>query len=325
MAAPAPSKTSLRNRRREAALGYAFLAPAFAILALFHIYPLLAVVYGSLFRNWGSPKAAFCGLENFDRALSGSQFWHSLLITVYYVLGTAPVAMALGFAIAALLHQKIRAKTFYRAAYFLPYVTSTVAAAAVFRWIFGLNPRSPANIALGWLGLEPAYWTHEPRGILELAAGALGFSGYPAWAGGPSLALVCVMFFSVWHMLGFSIVVFLAGMSAIPNEVYEAAEVDGANWRQRTLHVTLPLLSPTVFFLSVISIIRAFQSFNDIFILTPIERANSTRNVIMLIVSYMREGGDLGFASAVSCILFLIVLSLTLVQMRVFERKVHYQ
>lgn len=321
---PAGSAAQAR-RRKESLLAYAFLGPAFLPLAVFFLYPLAAVFVGSFFRGWGTKRQVFAGLENFDRVLGGAEFWQSLLITVYYVLGTAPVALALSFLIAGLLHQQIRARGFYRAAYFLPYVTSTVAAATVFRWIFGLSDRSAANIAACWLGLGKQQWTQEPRGLFELIGHHFGFQSWPAWAGGPSLALLCVMAFAVWHMLGFNIVVFLAGLSAIPKELYEAAEVDGANWRQRTLKVTLPLLSPTLLFLGIVSLIRSFQSFNDIYILTPYQRTETTRNVILLIYSNMVARADLGYASAISFVLFLIVLSLTLLQMRLLERRVHYQ
>ncbi|MCX7014454.1 MAG: sugar ABC transporter permease [Candidatus Sumerlaeota bacterium] len=312
-------------QRREAILAYGFLLPAFAPLAVFFLYPLAAVFAGSLFRDWGTPLRRFAGVENFDLVLGGSEFWRSLLITVYYVAGTAPVALALGFLIASLLHQQIRARGFYRASYFLPYITSTVAAAAVFRWIFGVGPRSAANVFVGWFGFEKLQWTLEPRGLFEMIADGLGFQGYPAWAGGPSLALLCVMAFAIWHMLGFNIVVFLAGLSAIPKELYEAAEVDGANWRQRTTQITLPLLSPTLLFLGLVSVIRAFQSFNDVYILTPVQRSYTTRNVIMLIYQRMVERTDFGYASAISFVLFLIILSLTLLQLQLFEKRVHYQ
>jgi multiple sugar transport system permease protein len=310
---------------KEPALAYLFLAPAMVVLAVFWLYPLVAVFVGSFFHDWGTAGREFVGLRNFDQALGGSEFWESLLVTGYYVLGTAPVALALGFLIAVFLHQQIRARGMYRTAYFLPYVTSTVAAAEVFRWIFSVSERSPANVALDWLGLDKLQWTEEPRGILEMAANGLGFENFPAWAGGPSLALACVMGFSVWHMLGFNIVVFLAGLSTIPKDLYEAAEIDGASWGQRTWGVTLPLLTPTLVFLTIISVIRAFQSFNDVFVLTPVERYYSTRNVVMLIVSCMREKSELGYASAVSFLLFLIILGFTLLQMRLFERRTHYQ
>lgn len=310
---------------KEWALAYGFLAPAFLVLAVFVLYPLVAVLVISLFRGWGTKSVTFCGMENFDRVFGGGDFWESLLITIYYVVGTAPVALVLSFVIAAMLHRQIRGRAFYRSAYFLPYVTSTVAAAAVFGWIFGLSERSPANIVLHWIGVPRQFWTQEPRGIVELLANGVGIADFPTWAGGPSLALVCVMLFSIWHMLGFNIVVFLAGMTTIPREIHEAAEVDGASWFQRTFRVTLPLLSPTVFFLTLISVIRAFQTFNDVYILTPYQRTATTRNVIMLIYNNMVDRSDFGYGSAISFVLFLIILLLTLIQIRLFERKVHYQ
>lgn len=312
-------------KKREWLLAYILLLPAAIPLLIFSIYPIFAVFAGSFFQGIGRGDMQFVGTLNFDRVLGGREFWHSLLVTVYYVLGTMPLALIIAFLIAALLHQRIRARGMYRTAYFLPYITSTVAAAAVFRWIFGVSRRSLANVALTGMGLPQQLWVQEPRGIFELIAGHFNYVNFPQWAGGPSLALVCVMIFSIWHMLGFNIVIFLAGLSAIPKEVYEAAEVDGANWWQKTRYVTLPLLTPTLFFLMIISTIRAFQTFNDIYIITPSERSNSAQNLVMLIVSKMREGGDFSFALAVSFLLFLMILGLTIAQLRLFERRVHYQ
>lgn len=310
---------------RDTLLAFLMLLPAAVPLLVFSLYPISAVFFGSFFDGVGPGKLRFAGMLNYDRVLGGEAFWESLVITVFYVLGTLPFALGIAFVIAALLHQQIVGRGMYRTAYFLPYITSTVAAAIVFTWIFGISDRSLANLLFASLDLPQQRWVQEPRGILELIAHHFGVRAYPQWAGGPSLALLCVMVFSVWHMLGFNIVVFLAGLSAIPKEIYEAAEVDGAGWWQRTRHVTLPLLAPTWFFLGIVSTIRAFQSFNDIYIITPTERLNSTRNLVMLIVAKMREGGDYGYAMAVSCLLFFMILGLTLAQMRLFERKVHYQ
>lgn len=310
---------------REWMLAYLFILPAAIPLLVFSLYPIAAVFLGSFFKDVDTAAPHFVGLANFDAVLGGREFWHSLLVTVYYVLGTAPTALILAFLIAALLHQRILARGMYRTAFFLPYVTSTVAAASIFRWIFGISQHSVANITFSWLGLPSQGWVQEPRGILELIANHFGIMQFPSWAAGPSLALCCVVIFSVWHMLGFNIVVFLAGISAISREVYEAADVDGANWWQKTRYITLPLLSPTIFFLFIISTIRSFQSFNDIYILTPVERTNSTQNIVLLIVSKMREGGDYGFALAVSFLLFVIIMGLTLMQTRLFEKQVHYQ
>ncbi len=320
-----PQIGASRTNTRESFLAYAFILPAAIPLLLFSLYPIAAVFFGSFFKDVDTQTPHFVGLANFDAVLGGREFWHSLLVTVYYVLGVAPVAIILSFLIATLLHQNILARGMYRTAFFLPYVTSTVAAASIFRWIFGISQRSVANIVFNWFGLPQQGWVQEPRGIFELIANHFGATEFPLWAAGPSLALCCVIVFSIWHMLGFNIVVFLAGISAISRDVYEAADVDGANWWQKTRYITLPLLSPTMFFLLIISVIRSFQSFNDIYILTPVERTNSTQNLVLLIVSKMREGGDYGFALAVSFILFLIIMGLTLAQVRLFERQVHYQ
>jgi multiple sugar transport system permease protein len=211
----------------------------------------------------------------------------------------------------------------FRTLYFLPYVTSTVAAAMVFRWIFSTGESGVANTVLGWLRISPSRWCNEPTGMFTLLAEKVGLT-LPAWAGGPPLALVCVMVFSIWHSLGFDIVIFLAGLSAMPREVFEAAEVDGASARQKAWHVTLPLLTPTLFFLAIISTIRSFQTFNQIFMMTPVGNRSSTMNLTMLIFSRFYENPHYGLATATAVALFLIILTLTVFQLKVLGPRVHY-
>jgi len=299
---------------------YRYLAPAALLLLAFAVWPLIHAVNLSLRSHRGQE---FVGLDNYAALLSGSEFWRALAISVWYVVGTVPITMVLGFLVASLLFQQLRARGLFRTIYFLPYVTSTVAAAMVFRWIFSNSESGAANAVLGWFGAEPSRWCHEQTGVFALLAEQVGLL-LPAWAAGPALGLVCVMTFSIWHTLGFDIVIFLAGLSAIPREVYEAAEVDGANARQKAWNVTLPLLSPTLFFLAIISTIRSFQTFNQIFMMTPTGNRSSTMNLTMLIFKRFYEAPDYGLATAVAVVLFLIILALTVFQLRVLGPRVHY-
>ncbi len=306
--------------RRKSWQAYLYLAPAAVLLLAFSIYPLGHAVGMSLRSHSGDE---FVGLDNYRVLLGGGQFWRALGVSGWYVVGTVPVTMILGFLIASLLFQRLRARGMFRTIYFLPYVTSTVAAAMVFRWIFATGESGLANTALDWLGMSPSRWCNEPTGVFTLLAEQVGLT-LPAWAGGPALSLVCVIVFSIWHALGFDVVIFLAGLSAVPREVYEAAEVDGAGPVQKAWRITLPLLTPTLFFLVIISTIRSFQTFNQIYMMTPVGNRSSTMNLTMLIYHRYYEHPNYGLATTAAVLLFVVMLGLTAVQMRVLGRRVHY-
>ena len=309
--------------RRQGGQAYLYLAPAAVLLLGFSIYPLLHAFNMSLQTEWLKESQHYVGLRNYTTLLTSAEFWNALGVSVWYVLGTVPVTLALSFFVANLLFQKLRALGLYRTIYFLPYVTSTVAAAMVWRWVLEPSHRGVANTILGWLGVDPLGWYNEPRGVFALIADGLGI-GLPAWAAGPSLALVTVILFGIWHALGFCVVIFLAGLSALPREVYEAADVDGAGGWQKLRHITLPLLSPTLYFLAIISTIRAFQTFNEFFVLTSEQCTGSTQSLTMLIFNQCYNEFHYGLATAAAILLFAIMLGLTALQMRVVGRRVHY-
>ena len=318
---------------------YLYLAPAALLLLVFSIYPLIHTLDMSLHVKWGKPAQEFVGLQNYKNLLHDEEFSQALGVSIWYVLGTVPVALFLSFLIANILFQKLRARGMFRTIYFLPYVTSTVAAAMVFRWIFAPDSAGLANAVLlrlaglvntvaSWFGagpfhISPQRWFLESTGVFQLLAEGLGVH-WPAWAAGPSLALVCIILFSIWHALGFDVVIFLAGLSAIPREMYEAAQVDGAGALERLRHITFPLLSPTLFFLTVISVIRSFQTFNQIYVLTREQSVGTTQNLTMLIFNQFYDGANIGAATATAVVLFLILLGLTAFQMRVLGPRVHY-
>jgi len=208
------SSQPLRDRLREHVTGWLYVGPAAAVLGLFFVFPVGYALYVSLHR-WSLTREAFVGLENYGRAFGDPEFGRALLVTVYYVVGTVPASLFLGLLIANLLAQRIRWRSVYRTVYFLPYVTSVVAAAAVFLWIFYPNEQGLANVVLGWLGVPAQAWVEESRGVLALLLEPMGVA-LPPWAGGPSLALVCVMVFSVWGSVGFYVVVLLAALTNVP-------------------------------------------------------------------------------------------------------------
>lgn len=322
---PVPGRR--RGRYPEALLAYALLLPSAVVLGLFSFAPLVNALALS-FREWRNEPGGWVGWANYQRAFTQEpEFWQSLGVTVWYVLGTVPATLVLGYLLAELLHARLRGLGFYRTLFFLPYVVSPVAAAAVWRWI--LNPNfGVATAAVAPLGIRPQ-WLLEETGVFRLLAGGLHLQ-VPDWAAGPSLALVCIIGVSVWHSLGFAVVVLLAGLAAVPSEVTEAARIDGARGWALIRQVKLPLLSPTLFFLLVVFTIRAFQTFTQLYVMSIDGRGGpggTTRNITLYIfesfnVNAPRLGP--GYGSAVAMVLFVIILALTLLQFRVLGRKVHY-
>lgn len=321
------ARSGAAARRRavgEALTAYLWIAPAVVIIGVFHFLPVLYATYISTFR-WGLTQGPFVGLQNYQRAFDDGEVLNAFLVTMYYVVGTVPAALVLGFAVAYLLSGRIAGRDGYRAAFFLPYVTSTTAAALVFGWLFH-NQYGVANYLLGLVGIRPQKWLLEWTPTLQLILRGLGADpGLPELLYGPSLALTVVILFAIWHGFGFDVVIFLAGLTNIPGEVREAARLDGANEWQMVRHVVLPLLSPTLLFLTVVMTIRAFQVFNQIYILTNGGPLNTTRNVVVLIVqNFYQRTERVGYATAIAMLLFAVILVVTLVQLRLGERRVHY-
>ena len=242
-------------------------------------------------------------------------------VTILFVLGTVPVQLAVGLGLAYLLFQNIKGKTFFRIVYFLPYITPFVATSIVFRILFSHRATSLANLGLSAVGLPPQNWLLEPRGIFEIMFGA----GVPDNLSGPSLALVVIMVYTVWTYIGYDTVIFLAGLGNIPGELYEAARIDGASGWGLFRHLTLPLLSPTTFFLSLIAIIGTFQAFTQIWIMRTPSSSNSVDTVSVYIFEAVRSTDpNMGYGSAMAFVLFVIILLLTFAQNRISESRVFY-
>lgn len=320
--------SAARARRRrftsEELLAFAFLGPAFLFLIVFKIWPAIFAIYISLFR-WDVIQGPFRGLGNYADILFGSRaeaFWKSLATTFTYAAITIPFEIAFALVIAYVLFQKIAARGAYRTIYYLPYVTSTVAAATVFFWVFHPN-YGPLNALMESIGVGALTWFDEPDGVFAMIGDRFGLD-VPEWAAGPSLALASVAIFSVWHFLGFQIVIFLAGLGNIPAEYYEAARLDGASQRQLFTKVTLPLLTPQIFFVFTIASIGVLRAFNEIFVLTNGGPLDTTRTVSLLVFRTFFQQGQIGLGSAMGVLLTLIILAFTLLQFRVLERRVHY-
>lgn len=283
---------------RKAALVAGFLAPSFICLVAFVLGPMGGALWISL-QDWNliSPPV-FVGLDNYRTLFSDPAFHEALLHTVLFIGGYLPLAYAGGLGLALLANRKLKGAKFFRAVYFLPVITSWVVVALVWKWL--LNPRGGlVNSALGLIGIEgPGWWTE------------------PGWA------LISVILASAWKDLGFVMVILLAGLQAIPEDLYEAARLDGGNAWQRLRYVTLPLLSPSSFFVVMISMINGFQVFDQVLVMT--EGSNGTSVLVEQIWRNTFSYGAAGYAAAMSWVLFLIVLVLTIVGNRLQRRWVTY-
>jgi multiple sugar transport system permease protein len=198
-----------------------------------------------------------------------------------------------------------------------------VASAAVFKQMFSSRATSPANQIVTALGAEPQLWLREPDGIFSILANGIGLN-IPAWAAGPSLALMVIIFHSIWTYVGYNVVIYLAGLVNIPKELHEAAEIDGASKWQAFQHVTFPLLSPTTYFLSLIAIIGTFKAFNTIWVMRDGAALGTTDPFSVVIFAEFFEKTRYGYASALAFILFGIIITLTLVNNRIQGSRVFY-
>lgn len=329
--------------------GLIYVIPALTLLVIFELWPIVFGVWISLWK-WDVQPLSFIGLENYRRLFVEGFFTHdylgrpvvgevlgSLTVTVYYVLGTVPLTIALSFVLAALMYQRIPGRGVLRTIYFLPYITSSVAVTLVFSWIF--NSRiGIANAVLSALALPTQTWLEDPTPVLKglfASAGVGWLEGWPDLLAGPSVAMVVIIIFGVWSSLGYNVVIYLAGLTSIAPETYEAARIDGAGSLALLRHVTWPLVTPTTFFLLIVNTIGAFQVFNPIYTLTrntgmgrgeaggPLDTTLTI--TVYIFRNFYERANSVGYAAAVSFLLFFIILGLTLIQFRLLGRKVHYQ
>ncbi len=289
-----------RRVRRATGTALAFLGPSLIHLVVFVFTPIVFAAYLSTHR-WDIVVAQqpFVGLGNFREILNDGDFWNALRNTAVYTLNV-PAGMALSLLVALMMHKRLRGLGFLRTLYFLPSVTSFVAIALVWMWIY-----------------------HPTFGIANFLLRAVGLPGLP-WLNSPQTAMLSIITFSVWLGLGYQMVIFLAGLQSIPEELYEAARMDGASPARQFWHVTFPLLRPTTFFILVTSIIGSFQVFTSVYVMTAGGPVRSTDVLVYHIYQAAWEQLRMGYASAMSWILFLIILGATWVQFKLMGREVEY-
>ena len=301
---------------------FIYIFPALLLLVLFRFIPILLSFVISFFEFRVTGIGHFIGLQNYTRLFTDPEFWQSMLNTFWLVLIAVPASIIFPLAFAVLLNQIKWLKGLFRSIYFMTFVTSLVAVSIVWKIIYA-EEGGLANTALGWLGINPQLWLAQPKGIFTLMFSSWGVQ-IPNWLGGPSQALFAIIVMTVWKSLGYNTIIYLSGLQNISKVYYEAAEMDGAGkWRQFT-KVTVPLISPTTFYVLLMTTITSFQVFAQIYMMTD---KGGPLGTTKLIVYYIYEKGfddlDMGYASAVALVLFLMILGLTILQRRL-EKKVNY-
>ncbi|HYW12796.1 MAG TPA: sugar ABC transporter permease [Longimicrobium sp.] len=281
---------------------YAFLAPALVLIFTFFFLPVVAALALSftdfdIYAVGDLSNTRWVGLRNYAQLLTTPLFWQALRNTFYFALVGGPLSIGVSLAAALLLNQKmVRFKGLFRTIYFAPFVTTLVAVAIVWRYLY-----------------------HTRYGLLNYAIGALGM-GPVDWLGDPRWAMPAIILMTVWKSFGYNMLIFIAGLQAIPEELYEAARIDGASAWQRFRHVTLPGLAPTLVFVTVITMIGFFQLFVEPYVMTMGGPLRSTTSVVLLMYEEGFRWWRMGHAAALAFILFVVILAATLLQLAVQKR-----
>ncbi len=279
-------------------VAWAFLAPALVLLGVFFFLPVAAALLLSftdfdIYAIGDLENARFVGFRNYVELMRNPLFWTALRNTFYFVLVGGPLSVAVSLGAALLVNARLaRFKPFFRAVYFAPVVTTLVAVAVVWRYIFHAR-YGLLNYALGWVGIGPIDWL-----------------GDPTWA------MPAIILLAVWKNFGYNMIVFIAGLQSIPDELYEAAHIDGAGALRRFWHITVPALGPTFLFVGVITMIGYFQLFAEPYVMTQGGPLKSTLSVVLLMYEEGFRWWRMGYAAAIAFVLFLIILAGTLVQLR---------
>jgi multiple sugar transport system permease protein len=278
--------------RSNERIGYLFILPSFLLLVFFLVVPLVFSFYLS-FHDWDGPNlqdAPFIGLDNYEFMIGDRRFWRAMLNSGYYTILSVPLGMAVSLLIALAVNQKLRGVNFFRTLFFMPVISSWVAVSVI--WITMFNPNvGLVNYLLSLVGIPKINWLGSTTTAM------------------PSLVLI-----AVWKSAGFNMVIWLAGLNAIPEVFYEAASIDGASNRQRFRYITLPLLAPTTFFLTVTGVIGSFQVFSPVYVITKGGPLGSTDVVVYRIFDRAFREFNMGYASSQAWVLFAVIFIFTAVQ-----------
>lgn len=295
-------KRGLSSRMTEICWAYGFILPAFLFLAFFHLLPAAASAFISLMDWDGLGRAAFVGLDNYIALVRNSNFLQAGLHTAFFTVVTVPVTLILATGVALALNRNLKGRTFYRTLYFIPVVTMATAVGLIWKWLYN-SEFGPINAVLRALNLPEPMWLADPKLIL------------------PSIMVV-----SIWSSVGHHMIVLLAGLQGIEASYYEAAAMDGAGRFYVLFRITLPLLSPSLFFVLLTSTIQALQLFDLVFVMTGGNPTllRTSRSVVYNVYEEAFRLFNMGGASAQAVVLFIVILAITILQMKLQRKWVHY-
>jgi multiple sugar transport system permease protein len=280
--------------------GYSFMSPAILILGCFLLLPIGYSIFLSFYRVnlLGTVSYKFIGTDNFQRMLDDPRLWIALRNTMKYALIVVPSQTVLAIILASILNMKLRYRNFFRVAFYLPTVTSSAVLVLIFMWIYNSN------------------------GLLNYLLNAVGLPTYN-WLGDPSVALLGIMIMNIWSTAPLFMVIYLAGLQDIPENLYEAAEIDGANGFQKFWRITVPQLKPVTFYVVVMGIIGTFQLFDQSYIFSGGSGgpSNSTLTMVLLIYQYAFKSMDMGYASALAFLLAVVIMLITVIQRMIFKEE----
>ena len=301
-ARPTGIRRVLRQMRKEWS-AYLFLAPSLLQFAVLLAFPVIFSFYLS-FHEWNilEPEKPFVGLDNYARLLTDRRVHQAILNTLYYTAVSVPATLFCGLLVALLLNNRIRGRGMFRTMYYLPGVTSAVAVAVVWKWIF-----------------------NGDYGLINYYLIKIGLISEPIrWLTNPNLAMPSIIIVSLWQGLGGCMIIYLAGLQAIPDEIYDAAKVDGAGPIRMLFGITIPLLGPATFFLLITSVIGAFQEFGRPYLMTSGGPAGRTTTIAYHLYNSAFKNFEMGYAAAMSYVLFAMIFVFTLINMRFAYRDINY-
>lgn len=297
------AKRTTNRKRAEFFWGWLFILPTMIGLIVLNIIPIFQTIYQSFFKTGAFGRGnIFVGFANYERLFADGAVWQALLNTIKYAIVEVPFSIAIALVIAVLLNTKMRGRSAYRAIYFLPMVVAPAAVSMVWKWLF--------NTEFGLL-----------NHILE----SMGLKSI-AWLSDPKIAIYSLAVVGIWSVIGYNMVLFLAGLQEIPRDYYEAAEIDGASGIQQFFKITVPLISPTMFFVVVTRVISSMQIFDSIYMMinTSSPALKKTQSLVYLFYRYAFVENNKGYGSAIVVLLLCVIMIITIFQMIAQKKWVHY-
>lgn len=299
-------KSKLKNtnqKKSEFIWGWLFLLPTMLGLVILNIIPIFQTIYQSFFKTGAFGKGnVFIGMDNYQKLLGDSTVWQALINTFKYAVIEVPFSIAIALVVAVLLNRKMKGRTIYRTIYFLPMVAAPAAVAMVWRWLY-----------------------NSEFGLLNYILNTMGFKSVN-WISNPNIAFISVAIVGIWSVIGYNMVLFLAGLQEIPKDYYEAANIDGAGNMKQFFSITLPLISPTMFFVTVTRVIGALQVFDSIYMM--LDKSNpalaKTQSLVYLFYKYSFIEGNKGYGSAIVMLLLGVIMLITVIQLLCQKKWVNY-